>query len=239
MENLTWNIYLELNGLDGGWTDVTEDISLMDGPIEIVDGIQSAALIDLVAAPGSISFMLDNSPANSAGLAGYYSPGHANCRAGFAKNLRIYYAESYGGIPYYQGVYWLQKPIPSAGVFGAAVTRCKAVDWLELTKNIPLPAIGVQTDQRGDHLLNTLVVALAAEVKPESEDFDVGDSIFTSAFDGDNVSRDSVYDILVKIARSEYGRIYLQTGTERFENYLLLENGNFFLLENGSKMILG
>ena len=210
-ETFTWKLELELSGVDAGWTDCTLDVSLMDGNIEVTDGMQSASLIDLLANPGSLAWVFDNSPANSAKLAGYYSPGHANCRAGFAKNIRCRYSEYYNSTRYYMGVYWLKKPIPSAGLFGEAVTRCKATDWLELMMNVPLPAVGVQTDKTGDQLLTTLLALVSTQ--PASTDFDTGDSTFATAFDTDDVDKDSVYSILGKLARSEYGRIYLQPST--------------------------
>jgi hypothetical protein len=190
-----------------GWTDCTEDVSLMDGPIEFTDGIRSTSMVDLIANPGSISWVFDNSAANSAGRAGYYSPGHTNCRDGFKKNIRVRFSEYYNNTLFVQCFYWLKKPIPSAGVFGAAITRCQAMDWLDLMMNIPLPPIGVQTNQTGDQLLTTLLAAVT--LQPEDIDFDTGDSTFVSAFDTDDVSKDSVYSVLAKIARSEYGRIYV------------------------------
>jgi hypothetical protein len=211
------------------WTDVTADVSLMDGPIEITDGIQSTSLVDLLANPGALSFVLDNSPANSAGLGGYYSPNHSNCRAGFEKNIMVRYSENYTAAPapptwYTQGVYWLQKPIPSAGVFGEAITRCRATDWLELMMNVPLPAIGVATSQTGDQLISTLLAAVATQ--PENTNLMTGDNTFASAFDADDVQRDSVYSILGKIARSEYGRIYMQPSTSG-GGVLTFENRNY------------
>jgi hypothetical protein len=206
VETFNWLLSLEL-GTDN-WIDCSGDVSLANGPIEIVDGIQTTSLIDLLANPGSISWVFDNSAANSAHLAGYYSPGHANCRAGFAKNIRVFYAEYTDEVLCMYGYYWLQKPIPSAGLFGEAITRCRAVDWLGLMMNVPLPAIGVQTNQTGNELIEILLEAVTTQ--PLNFDLDVGDSTFASAFDVDNVEKDSVYSILDKIARSEYGRIYMQ-----------------------------
>lgn len=194
------------------WTDITDDVLLMDNPIEFEDGIRSTSLIDLLASPGSINFTLDNSPANSGGKAGYYSPGHADCRAGFAKNIQIRFLVTYDGTTYSLGVYWLKKPIPSAGLFGEAVTICTASDWLEVMMNVPLPAIGVQASVRADELLDILLANVTT--LPTSLDLDEGDSVFESALDADNVETDSVYSILAKICASEYGHIYLVQDTE-------------------------
>jgi hypothetical protein len=108
-------------------------------------------------------------------------------------------------------VYWLQKPIPSPGVFGEAVTRCRAVDWLGLMTGVNLPTIPIQTNQRADQLLTTLLAATTTQ--PAGTDFDTGASTFYKAFDTDYVEKDTVYSILGKIARSEYGRIFLLPST--------------------------
>lgn len=223
METFTWKLELELAGVGSGWIDCTTDVSLMDGNIEVTDGMQSTSLIDLLANPGSISFVLDNSLANSAHLAGYYSPGHTNCRTGFAKNIRVRYSEYYNSTRYYQGIYWLKKPIPAAGLFGEQITRCRATDWLEVMMNVPLPAVGVQTSQTGDQLLTTLLALVTSQ--PQSTDFDTGDSTYASSFDTDDVDKDSVYSVLGKIARSGYERIYLLPSSGTGDGVELLTNG--------------
>ena len=223
MESFTWMLELELAGVGAGWTDTTTDVNLMDSSLEVVDGMNSTSLIDLMANPGSINWVYDNSSANSAHLAGYYTPGHTNCRSGFAKNIRCRYSEYYNSIRTYQGVYWLKKPIPSAGVFGEAITRCKATDWLEVMMNVPLPAIGMQTSQRGDQLITTLLAMVTTQ--PDSISLDVGDSVFASAFDVDDVDKDSIYSVLGKIARSEYGRIYMQPGPAIYGADLVVDGG--------------
>jgi hypothetical protein len=238
METFNWRLDLELAGVDGGWTDCTGDVSLRDDPIEIIDGIQSTSLTNLLANPGSISWVFDNSAANSAHLAGYYSPGHANCRAGFAKNIRVMYSEYYNFIRTCQGTYWLQKVIPGAGTYGEDIIHCQATDWLGMMMDIPLPAIGMQINQTGDQLMTTLLEAVI--VQPEGSDFDMGDSTYVSALDVDDVQKDSVYSILGKIARSEFGRIYMQPFIISEGNFfLLLENSDHYLLESGDKLILG
>lgn len=220
-QTITWTLEMEFSGEGSGWTDVTGDVLLGQSPIVTTEGFSSISLVECLASPGDISFVLDNSPANSGGKYGYYSPGHANCRSGFAKNIRVRYSETFGGTTYYQGIYWLKTPIPTAGLWNEAVTRCRATDWLELSMNIPLPAVAVQTSKRGDQLITTLLAAVTTQ--PCSTDLDTGDSTFARAFDTDDVDRDSVYSVLGKIARSEYGRVYLLPsttcgGTLKFEH---------------------
>jgi hypothetical protein len=205
METFTWKLELKLNGVD--WTDCTADVSLADGSIEVANGFNSTSLVDLLANPGSLKWIFDNSPANSAKKAGYYSPGHTNCRSGFAKNVKVRYSETYGGATLYYGPYWLKKPIPSPGVFGEAITRCQATDWLDLMTSEPMPILASPTGQRADQLLTTLLAAITTQ--PAGVEFNTGDSTFYIAFDLDNTDKDTVYSVLGKIARSEYGRIFL------------------------------
>mgnify|MGYP007071579131 CR=1 FL=1 len=212
MEEITWKLEAYLGG---SWVEITGDV-LPEYGIEWEEGIKSISPINLMGNPGWISFVLDNSPANSGGLAGYYTPGHANCRAGFAKNIQIRFTVTYDGDPYVQGVYWLKKPIPTAGLFGEQVTNCKATDWLELMSSQPLPAIPVQTNKRADELITTLLAAITTQ--PTSTSFSTGDSTFVSAFDSDNTSQDSVYTVLSRIARSEFGLVFLSGGALVFQN---------------------
>jgi hypothetical protein len=209
METFTWLLELKLDGVN--WTDCSADVSLGDGAIEVTGGFQSTSLVDLLANPGSLSWVFDNSAANSAHLAGYYTPGHTNCRSGFAKNVRARYSEYYNSVRIYQGEYWLQKPIPSPGVFGEAVTRCRAVDWLGLMTGVNLPIILIQTNQRADQLLTTLLAATTTQ--PAGTDYDTGVSTFYKAFDTELCEKDTVYSVLGKISRSEYGRIFLLPST--------------------------
>ena len=212
MEEITWKLEAYLGG---SWVEITDDV-LPEYGIEWQEGINSFSPTNLMGNPGWISFVLDNSPANSGGKAGYYTPGHADCRSGFAKNVKIRFTVTYDGDNYVQGVYWLKKPIPTAGLFGERVTNCKATDWLELMSNQPLPTIAVQTSQRADELITTLLAAITTQ--PEATSFSTGDSTFVSAFDADDTSRDSVYSVLSRIARSEFGLVFLSGGTLVFQN---------------------
>jgi len=80
-------IEVELAGRGSGWTDISADLHGPSG----IDGARglSGDPIDRVATTGVLTFTLINSTANSAGLLGYYSPGHANLRSGFAVGIGV------------------------------------------------------------------------------------------------------------------------------------------------------
>jgi hypothetical protein len=52
-------------------------------------GLAGTDVMDLVATTGIATFALDNGINNSTGLAGHYSPGHANCLAGFGEDCLV------------------------------------------------------------------------------------------------------------------------------------------------------
>ena len=223
METFTWKLEHELAGVGAGWTDLAGDV-LTEYGLSGEDGILSTSPVALLASPGSLEYTLDNSLSNSGGKYGYYTPNHADCRAGFAKGIRVRYSELYGGVRYFQNVYWLKEITPAAGMFTEPVTTCKATDWLDLAMSTPMPSLGVQAGQTADQLLTTLLEPLA--VQPAAVDFETGDSTFETAFDRDDVTTDSVYSALARITRSEFSRIYLQSDTAT-GGVLCFENRNF------------
>ena len=70
---------LEMQFTTGVWTDVTSDVRISD-LIRSDSGMPNNSPTDRVERTGRMSFFLNNSTGNSAGLAGYYSPGHNNVR---------------------------------------------------------------------------------------------------------------------------------------------------------------
>lgn len=72
---------------DIAWTEC-EDV-LLDQPVEWEYGFAQGSPLDLLASTGRLSFLLDNSDQNSAGLAGLYSPENANLLAGFAEGTLV------------------------------------------------------------------------------------------------------------------------------------------------------
>ena len=82
MALLDLTVDLELAGPQQGWTDVTRDV-LVRGGVSWDYGLPGPMPADRAAAIGECRYQLDNSAANSAGIAGYYAPGYAHARAGF------------------------------------------------------------------------------------------------------------------------------------------------------------
>ena len=96
MVTATWSVEMQLAGTAGAWTDVSADVLQSDKP-RFESGIRDNGATDRVASTGRLTFTLDNSNLNSAGLAGYYSPGHANARSGFSTGIPVRFKVTYDG----------------------------------------------------------------------------------------------------------------------------------------------
>ena len=70
------------------WVDVTTDVRQKPNP-RWNRGIMSNRPNERIGHAGIFTFNLDNSTSNSAGLAGYYSPGHSNCWSGWTTGLPV------------------------------------------------------------------------------------------------------------------------------------------------------
>lgn len=121
------DIYLE----QVGFVDVWEDV-LKSRDVEFSYGITGNSVTDRVAGIGSMGFRLNNSAANSAGLAGYYSPDHSNFRGGFEKETPVKLTFEYSGVRY---VKWrgLVKDIKvEPGQYAGRFVDVDCNDWMTL-----------------------------------------------------------------------------------------------------------
>lgn len=78
----------EFAGRGNGWTDFTRDVHDLSG-IRAGRGMVGEGPRDRVATTGVLTFAVLNNYRNSAGLEGYYSPGHANVRSGWQVGMGV------------------------------------------------------------------------------------------------------------------------------------------------------
>jgi hypothetical protein len=198
-------IEMQLGGLSGAWTDVTDDVL---NPINVSYGIQGNTVMDRVASTGTMELELNNSEANSAGLIGYYSPGHANARSGFDIGISVRLTMTdgtntkriYGRIPP-GGISVV------AGTKGARRTMVTVVDWMEQAALYPLIVQALEEDQRIDQVVTTIVSAVP--VAPLSTDYNTGGDVFAYAFDTLGTATRALTEFQ-KLAISEFGYIYVK-----------------------------
>lgn len=210
-------------------------------------GLPGNGPMDLVADTGTLSFAVDNSKDNTAGLAGYYSPGHTNCATWFSDGLPVmvvcathdsdllFYLTTEAGeyLTTERGERLTTEDIsssgvrfrgymttarPTAGVFGEAITEVQCVDWMEYASLQKLGQIAIQTTKRADEALTTALTGFA--IQPVATSFAAGVETFASIFNTDDSTKQTMASLFQKLARNEGGGyIYLKgDGTLRFDN---------------------
>lgn len=95
-QTLTERIEVDLAG-DGTWTDLSGDVF---DSYQFDQGIRGANLLRRTATPGRLTFELNNSARNEAGLSGRYSVGHVNCLSGWQKGIEARLVYGYEAIEY-------------------------------------------------------------------------------------------------------------------------------------------
>lgn len=202
----------ELAGAGGGWTDITADTRIGVQPISIDYGIMASGPLDRIASTGIMMWAMNNSASNSGGVVGYYTPGHTNARAGWDIGIAARCKLSYGGTDYYKGVGTLISVIPDAGQYRRRAVICTAVDWMDEAAQTRIRGIGIQTSQRSDQIINTIVTNSVTR-QPASTSYDAGQSTFAIALDNMNDTQTPVLAALADTVMSELGYLYVKGGT--------------------------
>lgn len=245
------------------WTDVTDDVIVAD-IVRCEKGIMENGPTDRVARTGRLQYSLDNSTNNSAGLAGYYSPGHANARSGFATGIPVRIRFTYDGLTRTKFYGRIAKDgiQPEPGPLGTRRTKVTALDWMNQasTHEIQLPAY--TTNKRIDEVAPLIVANMPRS--PLSTSYQTGADTFTSVFDTVREKTTAMSEFN-KLAMSEWGYIYVTQNDDSDEvlvvegrnsrstlgtaytqvplakadsGFLIQENGDYLLQENDGKLIL-
>ena len=202
----------ELAGAGGGWTDITADTRIGVQPLEIDYGINGSGPLDRIASTGTMIWAMDNSVSNSGGVVGYYSPGHTNARAGWDIGIGVRCKLTYGGTDYYKGVGTLIIVIPDAGQYQRQAVLCTAVDWMDEAAITRIRGIGIQTNQRSDQIIDTIVTNSVTR-QPASTSYNTGQSSFAISLDNMNDTQTPVLAALADTVISELGYLYVKGGT--------------------------
>ena len=206
-DSITIEMAFEKDAYDENiWEDVTDDV-VTTPVIRGSYGMRDNSVLSRVAGTGTFTFAFDNSKANSAGLAGYYSPGHTNCRDGFQAGIGVRLSITYDGmtVPRWEGRISKNGIQVDPGRYKQRRTTVTAVDWMNQasTKKLPLPPY--TTEKRIDEVVDLILNMMP--VQPENTSFDAGVDTFVSVFD---TVRDKTTALseFSKLALSEWGYIY-------------------------------
>tara|TARA_Y100000310_G_scaffold98201_1_gene95920 strand:- start:14854 stop:16497 length:1644 start_codon:yes stop_codon:yes gene_type:complete len=212
----------ELGGANSGWTDLTADVDLGAEPIGIEYGIRGGGPLDRVASVGTMAWAMNNSARNSGGLLGYYTPGHTNARSGWEIGIAVRLKVTYNEITYYKFRGTLVAVEPDAGTSRRRSVACLAHDWMAEAMNTFVRDTAVQTSQRSDQILSTLVTN-SARRQPPAESYETGQSTFAIALDNLRDERTTLLRAIADVVAAEVGYFYVkgdtvQGGTARFED---------------------
>jgi len=252
---------IEAQFTSGVWTDITTDVITVADSIKKEGGISDNGPTDRVASTGRMTFSLNNGASNSAGVAGYYSPGGTHCRAGFTTGIPVrarFTFEGYTRTKFYGRI--APNGIKAApGIYGSRRTEVTVLDWMNqaATHELNLPAY--TTNKRIDEVVPLIVANMP--LAPLSTDYKVGEDTFVSVFDTVS-NKTRAMSEFSKLALSEWGYVYLKhtqasdevlTVEGRYEKtnnsslaqvpncidgFLLKEDGGYLLKEDGGRIAL-
>lgn len=163
------------------YTDVTAD-SFGGQGLHLEYGINGTKPLDRLANAGTCDFALNNSRTNSAGLRGYYSPLHVDCRAGFQHNRPVQVQVTYGGTT--STKFWGRLIVidPEPGQFLDQRTHCLAHDYAYLLADSDVREISPQSNVDDSNAIRTVIEALGPEEQPMAFTLDTELDTYTYVF---------------------------------------------------------
>jgi hypothetical protein len=192
-----------------GWTSVKTD-ALHEQNVVAQHGFRGSEPKDRLATPGMLQFTLNNAKNNTGGLEGYYSPGHANCRAGFDLGALFRIKISDGVNTIYQLRSKAKKITPIAGVTGKHRTQVICSDYMDDLTEAPLRQIPVQTNTYINLAIQTILTypaippqhttGIAAPNGPES---------YTRLLTGMTDNRSSLITALQRLCQTDSSYLYI------------------------------
>lgn len=147
-------VAMKLAGSAGGFTDVTADVL---SNLSCVYGIGGGGPTDRVASTGQFSFTLDNSTNNSAGLVGYYSPGHANCRTGFDLGVIVRLSLTFASVTYYKFLGAIDSVTPEAGSRGSRRVSVVALDAIDAFAKFKIWGLEARLNETSSDIVKLLI----------------------------------------------------------------------------------
>lgn len=200
-------LFVEMD-FGAGYLDVSEDVISVE-ELDLDYGIFGNGPLDRMAGSGTVTYALRNDAGNSAGLMGYYSPNHVNCRAGFTFGIPVRIRFLYEGVARtkFVGKLYVIDPVP--GQHRSRRTFCTAHDFMYELAETDLREIDTQVGQTETQLLTATLAALPGTVQPLAVDFDAGLDTYPYALD-DLEKGLKAATVLNHIMTSAHGKLVLK-----------------------------
>jgi hypothetical protein len=201
------------------WTNVSADVI---GSLQVSYGILSNRPTDRIGSTGTLKFAMNNSERNSAKLIGYYSPGHANCRTGFAVGLQVRVNVKFEGdtrVKFY-GRIAPEGIQPEPGIKGSRLTAVEVHDFMEQMANYELDQQTVQPNIKLWEFIPIVCGMMA--IKPTSYELNSTEDTFPFIFDDTEDGTVALTEV-AKGVLSELGYVYLKFGS--YTNEIMVVDG--------------
>lgn len=208
LDDTTYGIFYMDDCRWGPWADITSDV--LQKSWGHSRGTNGNRPNNRTASPGKFTFYLLNTAQNSGGLAGYYSPDHANILSGFCHGTEIRISYIYDAAAYYRWRGRIYSIAPDPSPYGA-LTKVVCYDWMKEAEIQKFKAVTTATDQRGDQAITTVLAILPSARQPEATSLETGKSTFPYVFDTERTEKTGVLAILQKTALTELGRVYVNS----------------------------
>ena len=212
MQTITHKFFLLTNPTTDTWTDITADVLLRDS--KWTHGIMSSHPLNRVASVGKLRMILRNDSVH--GSQYRYTPGHANCMAGFGVKAKVKVVSYWRDYQRVSFVGWIppngirQSPTPFVELVSVDV-----YDWMyfALNNQVTLQEIGV------DKTLGEVGADLAALVEAQPSRIEQTNYSEVFANTNDTVRENTtILGELSKATNSEMGYAYIKY--ERDTEYL-------------------
>ena len=199
-------IEMMLNG--STWTDVSADVV---GSLSCTYGNPSSAPQDRVAQTGVLTFAMNNSERNSALTRGYYTPGGASCRAGFAVGCPVRVLVTFEGDP---RVKFYGRITPGGiyvepGVKGSRLVTVEVHDFMEQMATSELDQQTIYPNVEMWEAVPLLCGMMA--IQPQYFELNDCEDTFPYIFDDTRAGTVALTEA-AKFALSELGYIYVKFG---------------------------
>lgn len=198
--------------LNSSWVDLSSDV-LGRGGLSADWGIDGNGPMDFIAGVGSLKLTLWN-------YTGQYYPDGSSPLSGWTFGVPIRVVIVYGA--YTKTLrYYIEKINPRVKKTTVeADVEIDCLDWMIFAQKYPILAPIIETDKTADYGLSSIVSAMTPV--PQATDFDTGNYIFPSIFDGIGI-RTTAYSEFARLVTSEYGHLYL-TKDSTYGETLVFEN---------------
>lgn len=247
--------------LAGAWVDIWTDVKHNPRPTWN-RGVMNNGILDRTGEVETLTFHLDNSAANSGGLAGYYTPGHTNCRSGWRTGIQVRLSFEYDGrsLPYYKyyGTITPEGISVTPGNYAERDVEVTCIGWMGQASEHDIDLISIAENKTIEQAVALLLANMT--VQPLTTDYGTGQSTFPSVFDTVTTKTKAIAE-LDKLAVSELGWIYTTGNRTNGEtlvvkgrddlasqsntnlpldslSYELLETGDYAIMETGDKVLL-